>query len=227
MTPDEVGTRLVEVLGEEASASVSGGGTFGRATVDVPVGRWRDAVRAARDEAGCDYFDWLSAVDELSDGFTVVTHLWSTRGRYSVLLRTRVPREAPAVPSIVDVFPGAGWPERETHEMFGVDFPGHPDLKPLLLPPEFEGHPWRKDFVLASRVVKDWPGAKEPGESHDPTAARRQKMRPPGVPDPNEWGPLAGQLPAEAPARPPRRTAAAGDRPARPPRERPAPTEEG
>jgi NADH-quinone oxidoreductase subunit C len=76
--------------------------------------------------------------------------------------------------------------------MFGVDFPGHPGgLRPLLLPPEFEGHPLRKEFVLAARVAKAWPGAKEPGESHDPKAARRAPMRPPGVPAPGEWGPGA------------------------------------
>jgi NADH-quinone oxidoreductase subunit C len=94
---------------------------------------------------------------------------------------------------VVDLYPGAGWHERETHEMFGIDFPGHPGLAPLLLPPEFEGHPLRKEFILASRVAKPWPGAKEPGESHDATAAKRQPMRPPGVPDPNEWGPRAGR----------------------------------
>ena len=54
--------------------------------------------------------------------------------------------------------------------MFGIDFPGHPNLVPLLLPPEFEGHPLRKDFVLAARVAKPWPGAIEPGESHVDTA---------------------------------------------------------
>jgi NADH-quinone oxidoreductase subunit C len=92
----------------------------------------------------------------------------------------------------VDTFPGAAWHERETHEMFGVDFPGHPGgLAPLLLPPQFEGHPLRKEFILAARVAKPWPGAKEPGESHDPTTARRSPMRPPGVPAPGEWGPLA------------------------------------
>ncbi|MCZ9345545.1 NADH-quinone oxidoreductase subunit C, partial [Streptomyces sp. TRM76130] len=69
-----------------------------------------------------------------------------------------------------------------------------------------EGNPLRKDFVLAARVAKAWPGAKEPGESSaggGQAGPRRRQMLPPGVPDPNEWGPLKGQLPA-APARPAR-----------------------
>jgi NADH-quinone oxidoreductase subunit C len=204
MTPEEIGARLVEALGggtpDGATASVSSGSGATRATVDVPVSRWTDAARLARDELRCDFFDWLSAVDELADGFSVVAHVWSTTERHGLLLRTRVPREAPAVASIVDVYAGAAWHERETHEMFDIDFPGHPDLVPLLLPPEFEGHPLRKEFVLASRVAKPWPGAKEPGESEH-TVAKRQPMRPPGVPDPREWGPRAaaeGAKPAAA-----------------------------
>ena len=119
----------------------------------------------------------------------MVAHVWSVGGRRGVLLRTRVPADAAAVPSIVDSYPGAAWHERETHEMFGIDFPGHPGgLRPLLLPPEFEGYPLRKEFVLAARVAKAWPGAKEPGES-ETHAARRNPMRPPGVPAPGEWGP--------------------------------------
>jgi NADH-quinone oxidoreductase subunit C len=151
--------------------------------VDVAAEDWPLAVRTARDDAelGCDYFDWLSAVDE-APGYTLVAHLWSTAHRHGVLLRTSLPRDGATVASIVDIYPGAAWHERETHEMFGVDFTGHPGLAPLLLPPEFEGHPLRKEFVLASRVAKPWPGEKEPGESHDPTAAKRQPMRPPGVP---------------------------------------------
>ncbi len=73
--------------------------------------------------------------------------------------------------------------------MFGVDFDGHPNLVPLLLPDGFEGHPLRKDFVLAARVAKPWPGAKEPGESDEGGPPSRRKTRPPGVPDPDVWGP--------------------------------------
>ncbi|TYC26162.1 NADH-quinone oxidoreductase subunit C [Micromonospora sp. MP36] len=229
MTPEEVGQRLVALLAPvEVTASVSGGQAYARATVDVPPASWRDAVRAARDDAqlGLDFFDWLSAVDELAEGFDVVAHLWSTRHRHGLLLRTRVPREAPVVASVVDLFAGAGWHERETHEMFGIGFDGHGELRPLLLPPEFEGHPLRKEFVLASRVAKPWPGAKEPGESE--AGGGRRPIRPPGVPAPGEWGMTPtpagaagvgegqrGGTPARpARERPPR--PAPGERPARP-----------
>ncbi len=228
MTPEEVGERMVALLAEETPetagevvVSVSGGGAgHERAVVDVPAGRWWAAVAAARDPGalGCDFFDWLSAVDELDEGFTVVAHLYSSRRKHGLLVRTRVPRVDPVVESVVDLFPGAAWHERETYEMFGISFARHPGLKPLLLPPAFEGHPLRKEFVLAARVAKAWPGAKEPGESDaHPGAAKRAPMRPPGVPDPNEWGPLKGKVPP--PETPARRERPA--RPAQPPREAP------
>ncbi len=192
MTPEEVGNRLASLV-EGGVAGISDGGAYARATVDVPVEAWRSAIGSARDDEdlGCDFFDWLSAVDELAEGFAVVAHLWSTARRHGVLVRTRVPRDGSVpLPSIVDIYPGAAWHERETYEMFGVAIADHPGgLQPLLLPPQFEGHPLRKEFVLAARVAKPWPGAKEPGESHDPTAARRSPMRPHGVPAPGEWGP--------------------------------------
>ncbi len=106
MTPEEVGTRL------GGTASVSGGGDFARVTVDVPVDDWATAVVTARDALGYNFFDWLSAVDELSDGFTIVAHLWSVGARQGLLLRTAVPREAAALPSIVDIYPGAAWQAR-------------------------------------------------------------------------------------------------------------------
>jgi NADH:ubiquinone oxidoreductase subunit C len=204
-----------ELFGPEATAEES----YDLLTVDVPPTEWITALRTARDTLGCTYFDWLSAVDEPGTGFRVSAHVVALSPVRRLLVRTTVPHETPVLPTAVDVYAGAGWHERETHEMFGVGFEGHPALDHLLLPETFEGHPLRKDFVLAARVAKAWPGAKEPGESEHGGPKRRQ-MQPPGVPDPNEWGPLKGTLPA-APARPARGARAAGDRPARTPGERP------
>ncbi|MFD9820556.1 NADH-quinone oxidoreductase subunit C, partial [Streptomyces violascens] len=219
---DSLPDGVTEIFGAEATAEEA----YGLLTVDVPAGSWIAALEIARDKLGCTYFDWLSAVDEPGTGFRICAHVVSLgEGRVRrLLVRTTVPHSAPVLPSAIDVYAGAAWHERETHEMFGVDFTDHPHLVPLLLPENFEGHPLRKDFVLAARVAKAWPGAKEPGESEHGGPKRRQ-MLPPGVPDPNEWGPLKGQLPP-APARPartPRAAAGAGaaERPARAAGDRP------
>ncbi len=175
---------------------------FGLARVDVDPASWVDAVRAARDRLGCTFFDWLTAVDELPDGYRLVCHLAVPPGggapMRALLLRTLMPRDEPAVASVAAVFAGAGWHEREVAEMFGVRFTDAETRggDRLLLPAGFEGHPLRKDFVLASRVAAPWPGAKEPGESDaslaGQTAAgrtRSRRSRPPGVPEPGRWGP--------------------------------------
>lgn len=206
--PDDAET----LFGADARAEEA----YGLLTVDVPADRWITALETARDRLGCTFFDWLSAVDESGAGLRVCAHVVALPpygGERTALrrlvLRCTVSGERPELPTATDVFAGASWHERETHEMFGVYFTGHPRLSPLLLPEAFEGHPLRKDFVLAARVAKAWPGAKEPGESGH-GGPKRRRMLPPGVPDPNEWGPLKGQLPP-VPARPARgRRASAG-----------------
>ena len=162
--------------------------------VDVPPQSWLDTILAVRDSLGCRFFDWLSAVDEADEGFHVVCHLAAHRpGSVDhLVVRTLLPRTDPTLESVAEVFAGAAWHERETHEMFGIEFTadGEPlEMEPLLLPQEFEGHPLRKDFVLASRVAKPWPGAKEPGESEATPVRTRRRSRPLGVPTPDEWGP--------------------------------------
>ncbi|MEW2068242.1 NADH-quinone oxidoreductase subunit C [Streptomyces sp. NPDC007346] len=209
---DRLPDAVTEFFGEEATAESA----YDLLTVDVPATEWITALRTARDELGCSYFDWLSAVDEPGTGFRVCAHVAALGGGTvrRIMLRTTVPHDAAVLPSAIDVYAGAAWHERETHEMFGVAFEDHPGLTPLLLPEGFEGHPLRKDFVLAARVAKAWPGAKEPGESEH-GGPKRRTMLPPGVPDPNEWGPLKGQLPP-ATARPGRAARpAAADRPPR------------
>jgi NADH-quinone oxidoreductase subunit C len=69
---------------------------------------------------------------------------WTTLCR--IVVRTRIPRSNPEVPTIADIFSGANWHERETHDFFGIKFIGHPDLKPLLLPEDADYHPLLKDF---------------------------------------------------------------------------------
>ncbi len=178
-------------LAARLSAAVGGSPTesFGAWTVDVDAARWVEALTVARDDLGLQFFDWLSAVDELADGFSVVCHLADPDTHDHLLVRTRVPRERPVLTTATTVFRGAGWHERETFEMFAIDFAGHPHLVPLLLPDGFEGNPLRKEFVLAARAAKAWPGAKEPGETEGEASPSRRKTLPPGVPDPEVWGP--------------------------------------
>jgi NADH-quinone oxidoreductase subunit C len=159
--------------------------TFGDTVVDVGPDDWIELLTFVRDELGFAFFDWLTGVDEPPESFHVVAHVYHPGSHEQLLLRTRVPHADPRLPSAVDVYRGANWHERETYEMFGVVFDGHPNLVPLLLPDGFEGHPLRKDFVLAARVAKQWPGAKEPGESGHGAPSRRKTL-PPGVPA--DWG---------------------------------------
>ena len=152
------------------------------------------ALRAARDDLGCTFFDWLSAVDEPGTGLRVCAHVVALPGVRRLLLRTTVPRDGGSLPTATGVYAGAAWHERETHEMFGIDFSGFDDgsglgLRPLLLPDGFEGTPLRKSFVLAARASKPWPGGKEPGEGHDSSKSpSRRRVQAPGVPGP-DWGP--------------------------------------
>ena len=77
---------------------------------------------------------------------------------FGVTLKADVPDDDPVVGTWIRCYAGANWHEREAHEMFGIGFDGHPDLRNIYLPTEFEGHPLRKDFPLLARIVKPWPG---------------------------------------------------------------------
>jgi NADH-quinone oxidoreductase subunit C len=121
-------------------------------------------------ELACRFFTFLSGVDrsELGEGgggLEVLIHLYSPEHILHCSIHVPVDADDPRCPSITGVFRGAEWQERECHEMFGIDFEGHPRLSNLYLPEDFEGHPLRKSFKLPSRVIKEWPGAKDPEEA--------------------------------------------------------------
>ena len=88
-----------------------------------------------------------------------------------MILKADLDDEQPRVESWTPVYPGADWHERETWEMYGINFEGHPELKHIYLPSDFEGFPLRKDFPLLPRVVKPWPGIVdgEPMPGEDPS----------------------------------------------------------
>jgi NADH:ubiquinone oxidoreductase subunit C len=167
LTPEETEELLRDRLGPDAIlASTQEYGIF---TVHLAQEHWVEAARRCRDEAllGYDLFDNLFGVDAREEGFDVVTVLYSTSTGNRIVLRTRCDggRDAPTCPSLTELYRGADWMERETWDMFGIEFTGHPSLEPRLLTAEnFEGWPLRKDFHLTSRVVKPWPGVKEPAE---------------------------------------------------------------
>lgn len=92
-----------------------------------------------------DYLMSLTAVD-WSDRFDVVYHLYSIPLKHYITLKLKVDRQSPAVPSVVSVWKAADWQEREVYDMFGISFEGHPDLRRVLLEPEWEGYPLRKDY---------------------------------------------------------------------------------
>jgi NADH-quinone oxidoreductase subunit C len=138
---------------------------FGHAVVTVAPERYREMARFLREDPALDFdfFDFLSGVDYTpkGGGYEVVTHLFSTSHNHHVRLKVPCDPADPRCPTISDVWAGANWHERETYELFGIHFEGHPHLVKLVLPEQFEGHPLRKDFALMSREAKPWPGAVE------------------------------------------------------------------
>jgi NADH-quinone oxidoreductase subunit C len=177
VTPEQIAAAVRDGLPAGVSCEPDHRGVLLR----VPPEHWLAAVTFARDRLDCAFFDWLTGVDEQAAGIAVVAHLYSLTSRHHVLAQTVLARPAPVLPTVTGIYRGAAWHERETAEMFGVVFDGHPYPVPLLLPAGFEGHPLRKDFALAARAAQEWPGAKEPGEREVPPARRR--LAPPGVPE--------------------------------------------
>jgi len=123
-------------------------------TVYVPAGGLVETCQALRDapELRFDFLAEVTAVDYLprDPRYEVVYQLVSTSNRLRLRLKVRVP-DGGAVPTVSGVWPAAGWPEREVWDMFGISIDGHPDLRRLLMPEDWEGHPQRKDYPVQIR----------------------------------------------------------------------------
>jgi NADH:ubiquinone oxidoreductase subunit C len=163
----------LEEYAEEVAGAVGGNAEvqFDTIKVKVPTESWVDAHLIARDQLGLVFFSWLSAIhwsnevevgDSLSEEVEERIELLTTVGDVSagrkVTFSTDLQAESPVIPSLIEVYAGANWHEREAHEMFGIDFLGHPNLAPLYLPDGFIGNPLLKSYPLLTREVKPWPG---------------------------------------------------------------------
>lgn len=144
---------------------------FDTVKVKVPADRWVDSLAIARDHLGLVFFSWLSAIDwanetqagdplseEVEERVEILATVADLSEGKRVTFSTDLPHETPVIDSLVEVYAGANWHEREAHEMFGIDFRGHPNLSHLYLPESFIGTPLRKSYPLLSREVKPWPG---------------------------------------------------------------------
>ena len=114
---------------------------------------------------------WKTGLAGGDTRFQIFARFFDPSRKVGITVKADLDEDEPAVDTLVGIFRGADWHEREAWEMFGFDFPGHPGLRHLYLPGEFEGHPLRKDFPLLSRVVKPWPGLVDkepiPGEADE------------------------------------------------------------
>ncbi len=122
-----------------------------------PYGKGEDDPSAEPEEPAADAGEINQGVAGGETRFQVFGRLTDIERHVSVTLKADVP-DSMSMPTWIPSFAGANWHERETHEMFGIGFDGHPDLRNLYLPGAFEGFPLRKDFPLLSRMVKPWPG---------------------------------------------------------------------
>lgn len=122
-----------------------------------PAGR--ADVLAVLKSLGFGFYSFCCGVDWPEEPkMEVLDHVYCIERRERVTIRCDLDRSKPRLPTATGVYGGANWHERETWELFGIYFEGHPRLVRLLLPDWQEGYPMRKDFELAARIEKPWPG---------------------------------------------------------------------
>ena len=129
----------------------------GEVTLMVPAEQVTAAAAALRDEFAFDLLSAETAVDyypQTNPRFHMVYIFYSTRNKIYLTFRAALNGEDPRIDTMETVFPNANWREREIWDLFGIHFNGHSDLRRLLLPPNWEGHPLRKDYPLGYEEVQ-------------------------------------------------------------------------
>ncbi len=143
----------------------------GEACVTIKADRNFEICRFIKEDLGYDYLNCLSGVDWSAENeMEVVYNLSSVKQPGKITLRARVPRNEPVLRSVVPLWGTANWHEREAFDLFGIHFENHPDLRRILLPEDWVGHPLRKDYQDERFVSYPWDDRK-PGGVARPTSA--------------------------------------------------------
>ena len=127
------------------------------ATVVVKRDALKDVLAFVKTDAelDCDFFSFVTAVDHHPKvpRFEAVYEVYSIRLKHLIRIKTRITEEDARVPSVVGVYRGANWHEREAYDLFGIVFEGHPDLRRIVLPTNWDGHPLRKEYSAQGEIV--------------------------------------------------------------------------
>ena len=116
--------------------------------VTVSADHWVALAQFAKDTLGCRFFSYSTAVDWKEQGLEVVARVDNVDAGLGVVMKTRLGPGVSTCPSLVPVYRGANWMERECYDMFGIRFEGHPDLRRILLSDDWEGHPLLKSYAV-------------------------------------------------------------------------------
>ncbi len=141
---------LAQITGQTVTPAMQKGDYLG---LEIDSTHLVAVCRFLRDQLGFDLLSSISGVDML-DHLETVYHLRSTTRGQLLQLKVRIDRELPEVDSVVSVWPTANWLERETYDLYGIKFTGHPDLRRILLDDDFEGFPLLKSFHQVPLTVK-------------------------------------------------------------------------
>ena len=142
MTREQTGASIAEHF---VDAQVEGDSPM---VVTLPADRWLAFARFAKDTLGCRFFAFSTAVDWKDLGLEVVAKIDNLENGVSVLMKSRLGPGVSTCPSLVPVYRGADWMERECYDMFGIRFDGHPDLRRILLSDDWVGHPLLKSYAV-------------------------------------------------------------------------------
>ena len=141
MTAEQARASLASAFGVEIAAGVP-------MVVTVAPDRWEELARFAKETIGCRFFNFLTAVDWKEQGLEVVARVDNLDDNIGLMLKTRLAPGVTSCASLMPVYRGADWMERECFDMFGIHFDNHRDLRRILLEDTWEGHPLLKSYAV-------------------------------------------------------------------------------